>query len=91
VAKAVLIASVPPLMLQTAANPTGLPISIFDGLRTSVVADRSQFWTDLSMPFYGYNRPGARVSGRGTPLFLAAGHDGGFPRRLFMHQGVLRD
>jgi non-heme chloroperoxidase len=62
VAKAVLIASVPPLMLQTAANPTGLPISIFDGLRTSVVADRSQFWTDLSMPFYGYNRPGARVS-----------------------------
>jgi non-heme chloroperoxidase len=50
VAKAVLIASVPPLMLKTAANPAGLPISVFDGLRASVVADRSQFWKELSMP-----------------------------------------
>jgi non-heme chloroperoxidase len=79
VAKAVLIASVPPLMLQTAANPTGLPISIFDGLRTSVVADRSQFWTDLSMPFYGYNRPGARVSEGVRHSFWLQGMMAGFP------------
>ena len=62
VAKAVLIASVPPLMLKTAANPGGLPIEVFDGLRKNVQADRSQFWKDLSIPFYGYNRPGAKIS-----------------------------
>ena len=61
VAKAVLIGAIPPLMLKTAANPGGLPIGVFDGLRSSVVADRSQFWKDLSMPFYGYNRPGTKV------------------------------
>src|SRR5260370_25857993 len=62
VAKAVLIASVPPLMLKTPANPGGLPITVFDGLRASVAADRSQIWKDLSLAFYGYNRPGATVS-----------------------------
>src|SRR5271169_4258058 len=62
VAKAVLIGAVPPLMLQTAANPGGLPIEAFDQLRAAVLADRSQFWKDLSMSFYGYNRPGAEVS-----------------------------
>src|SRR5512141_945848 len=62
VAKAVLIGAVPPLMLKTAANPAGLPIEAFDQLRTAVLRDRSQFWKDLSMPFYGYNRPGAKVS-----------------------------
>src|SRR3989441_3811418 len=62
VAKAVLIAAVPPLMLKTAANPGGLPISVFDGLRASVVADRSQFFRGLAIQFYGANRPGARVS-----------------------------
>ena len=60
VAKAVLIGAIPPLMLKTPANPGGLPIDVFDGLRSSVVADRSQFWRDLSLPFYSYNRPGAR-------------------------------
>src|SRR5215467_11486934 len=58
VAKAVLIGAIPPLMLKTPANPGGLPIEVFDQLRASVVADRSQFWRDLSMPFYGYNRQG---------------------------------
>ena len=62
VAKAVLIGAVPPLMLKTDANPGGLPISAFDGIRAGVVGDRSQFFLDLSVPFYGYNRSGAKVS-----------------------------
>jgi non-heme chloroperoxidase len=62
VAKAVLIGAVPPLMLKTDANPAGLPLSVFDGLRASVLADRSQFFEDLSMPFYGYNKPDAKIS-----------------------------
>jgi non-heme chloroperoxidase len=62
VAKAVLIGAVPPLMLKTPANPGGLPIDVFDQIRAGVTADRSQFFKDLTMPFYGYNRPGARVS-----------------------------
>src|SRR6202021_550022 len=62
VSKAVLIASVPPLMLKTKNNPGGLPISVFDEIRASVVADRSQFFKDLSLPFYGYNRSGAKTS-----------------------------
>jgi non-heme chloroperoxidase len=62
VAKAVLISAVPPLMLKTPANPGGLPIEIFDELRTNTLADRSQFFKDFSAPFYGANRPGAKVS-----------------------------
>jgi len=62
VAKAVLISAVPPLMVKTAANPAGLPIEVFDSLRASVLADRAQFFKDLSAPFYGENRPGAKVS-----------------------------
>jgi non-heme chloroperoxidase len=62
VAKAVLIGAVPPLMLKTAQNPGGLPIAVFDGLRAGVAADRSQFYKDLTLPFYGYNRAGAKIS-----------------------------
>jgi len=62
VAKAVLIGAVPPLMLKTAANPGGLPIEVFDQLRAGVLADRSQFFKDLSEPFYGANRAGSKVS-----------------------------
>jgi non-heme chloroperoxidase len=62
VAKAVLIGAVPPLMLKTDKNPGGLPISVFDGIRAGVVADRSQFYKGLTLPFYGYNRPGAKIS-----------------------------
>ena len=62
VAKAVLISAIPPLMLKTAANPGGLPLAVFDQLRAVVLADRSQFFKDLSAPFYGANRPEAKVS-----------------------------
>ena len=62
VAKAVLIGAVPPLMLKTATNPGGLPMEAFDEIRAGVLADRSQFFKDLSIPFYGANRPGAKVS-----------------------------
>jgi len=62
VAKAVLIGAIPPLMLKTAANPGGLPIDVFDGIRKNVLADRSQFFKDLTVPFYGANRPGSQVS-----------------------------
>jgi len=62
VAKVVLIGAVPPLMLKTSNNPGGLPIEVFDQIRAGVLADRSQFFKDLSLPFYGFNRPGAKVS-----------------------------
>jgi non-heme chloroperoxidase len=62
VAKAVLIAAVPPLMLKTTANPEGLPMEVFDGIRAGVMNDRSQFYQDLAIQFYGANRPGAKVS-----------------------------
>jgi non-heme chloroperoxidase len=62
VAKTALIAAVPPLMLKTATNPEGLPLEVFDNLRSGVMKDRSQFYKDLALMFYGANRPGARVS-----------------------------
>jgi non-heme chloroperoxidase len=62
VAKAVLISAVPPGLLKTAANPGGVPIEAFDGFRASIAADRAQFWNEFGMMFYGYNRPGAKVS-----------------------------
>lgn len=62
VAKAVLIGAVPPLMLKTAANPEGIPLEVFDGLRTSVAKDRSQFYKEFAIPFFGVNREGAKVS-----------------------------
>ncbi|HEU4996071.1 MAG TPA: alpha/beta hydrolase [Gemmatimonadaceae bacterium] len=62
VAKVVLVDAVPPLMLKTDTNPEGLPKEVFDQIRTGLVADRSQFWKDFSVIFYGANRPGAKVS-----------------------------
>ena len=63
VAKLVLVGAVPPLMLKTQANPGGLPIDVFDGLRAGSIADRSQLYKNLaSGPFFGFNRPGAKVS-----------------------------
>jgi len=62
VAKAVLISAVPPLLVKTPANPGGLPIEEFDQLRAAILADRAQFWREFSQPFYGANRPGAKVS-----------------------------
>lgn len=83
VTKAVLISSVPPIMVKTAANPGGLPLSVFDDLRTSLVADRSQFWKDLSMPFYSYNRPGAKISEGVRDSFWLQGMMAGFPAAYF--------
>jgi non-heme chloroperoxidase len=62
VAKAVLLAAVPPLMLKTPANPEGLPIEVFDKLRSDLLKNPSQFYSDLAIPFYGANRPGAKVA-----------------------------
>src|SRR5213082_3509455 len=62
VAKAVLISAIPPLMLKTPSNPGGLPIEAFDAIRAAVLADRAQFFKDLTGPFYGANRPGSKVS-----------------------------
>src|SRR5712692_8454885 len=62
VAKAVLLSAIPPLMLKTPANPGGLPMEVFDQLRAGVLADRSQFFKDLTTPFFGANRPGSKVS-----------------------------
>jgi non-heme chloroperoxidase len=62
IAKAVLLGAVPPLMLKTASNPGGLPLEVFDGIRAGVAKDHAQFWKDLSLPFYGFNRPGAKIS-----------------------------
>jgi non-heme chloroperoxidase len=62
ISKAVLISSVPPLMLKTEKNPGGLPISVFDELRAALAANRPQFYKDITLPFYGYNRPGAKIS-----------------------------
>jgi non-heme chloroperoxidase len=78
VAKAVLIGAVPPLMLKTAANPGGLPIDVFDSIRAGVLADRSQFFKDLTMPFYGANRPDAKVSQGLRDSFWAQGMQAGF-------------
>jgi non-heme chloroperoxidase len=83
VAKAVLIGAVPPLMLKTAANPNGTPIEAFDQLRAAVVSDRSKFWKDLSMPFYGFNRPGAKISEELRDSFWLQGQLCGFPGSYF--------
>ena len=83
VAKAVLIGAVPPLMLKTKNNPLGTPIEVFDQLRASVHADRSQFWNDLSLPFYGYNRPGAKVSEGVRESFWLQGMMAGMPASYF--------
>ena len=83
VAKAVLISAVPPLMLKTPANPGGLAIDVFDGIRAGVIADRSQFWKDLSLPFYGYNRPGAKVSEGVRESFWLQGMMAGMPASYF--------
>lgn len=83
VAKAVLIGAVPPIMLKTKSNPEGLPMETFDQLRAAVVADRSQFFKELTMPFYGYNRPGAKISEGVRESFWRQGMMAGFPAAYF--------
>jgi len=77
VAKAVLIGAVPPIMAKTAAYPTGLPMEVFDGIRKNVTDNRSQFYKDLTVPFFGFNRPGAKVSQGTIDAFWAQGMTGG--------------
>ena len=83
VAKAVLISAVPPLMLKTPANPGGTPIEAFDQIRAGVLADRSQLFKDLTLPFYGYNRPGAKISEGVRESFWLQGMMAGFPASYF--------
>jgi non-heme chloroperoxidase len=83
VAKAVLIGAIPPVMVKSPTNPGGTPIEEFDKLRAAVVADRSQFWKELSMPFYGYNRPGAKVSEGVRESFWLQSMMCGFPGSYF--------
>lgn len=78
IAKLALVGAVPPLMLKTPANPEGLPIAVFDGLRANVLADRSQLFLDLPTPFYGANRPGATLSDGVRHAFWLAGMQAGF-------------
>jgi non-heme chloroperoxidase len=73
VAKAVLVGAVPPQMVKSDNNPNGLPMSVFDGIRSAVLADRSQFFKDLTTPFYGYNRDGAKPSQGVRDTFWAQG------------------
>ncbi len=77
VAKAVLIGAIPPLMLKTSNNPGGLPIEVFDQIRNGVLADRSQFFKELSLPFYGFNRPGSKISQGLIDSFWLQGMHGG--------------
>jgi non-heme chloroperoxidase len=86
VARAVLIAAVRPLMLKTPANPGGTPIDVFHKLRDGVQADRSQLWKDLSLPFYGYNRAGVKVSEGVRESFWRQGMMAGFPAAYFCIQ-----
>jgi non-heme chloroperoxidase len=82
VSKAVLFGAVPPLMLKTAANPEGLPIDVFNGIRKGTFDDRSQFYKDLTMPFYGYNREGAKISEGVRNSFWLQGMMGGLKGQL---------
>ena len=82
VSKAVLIGAVPPIMLKTDANPNGLPMSVFDGIRAGVTADRSQFYKDLAVTFYNFNRPGAKVSQGIIDAFWLQGMMGSFKGQL---------
>jgi non-heme chloroperoxidase len=79
VAKAVLIGAIPPLMLKTADNPEGVPIDVFDGIRSGVRSDRSQFYKDLSVPFYGANREGSKVSQGVRDAFWLMSMQAGMP------------
>jgi len=88
VAQAVLISAVPPLMLKTPANPGGLPMEVFDQIRTAVANDRSQYWKDLSGPFYGANRPRQQGFARLAGFVLAARHAVQTQSGVRLHQGV---
>jgi non-heme chloroperoxidase len=83
VSKAALIGAITPLMLRTPANPQGTPIQAFDQIRAGVIADRSAFFKELTLPFYGYNRPGARISQGVRESFWLQGMMAGMPASYF--------
>ena len=83
VSKAVLIGAITPVMVKSETNPGGLPMAVFDEIRANVLADRSKFWKDLSLPFYGFNRPGATVSEGLRESFWLQGMMCGFPGAYF--------
>jgi non-heme chloroperoxidase len=83
VAKVVLIGAIPPLMLKTEANPSGLAMAVFDEFRSAVAADRSTFFQDLSLPFYGYNRAGAKISEGVRESFWLQSMMAGMPASYF--------
>ena len=92
VVKAALISAVPPLMVKTPANPLGLPKAVFDDLQAQLAANRSQFYRDLPTgPFYGYNRPGAKVVGGHHTELVATGNDGRRQGTLRRHCGLFAD
>jgi len=82
-AKVVLVSAIPPIMIRSPTNPTGTPLAAFDDIRARVLTDRSQFWMDLSLPFYGYNRPGAKVSDGVRESFWLQSMMCGFPASYF--------
>src|SRR2546425_2430543 len=83
VAKALCIGGIPPVIVKTPANPGGTPMAAFDKLRAAVLANRSQFWKDLSLPFYSYNRPGAKISEGVRESFWRQGMMAGLPASYF--------
>ena len=96
VAKGVLIGPATPLMMKTASNPDGLPLEAFDGIRQGLAADRSRFLRDVAMPFYGYNRPGAKVSSGVIDSFWRQGmetslHAAYFGVKVFSETDVTED
>jgi len=83
VAKAVLVSAVPPLMLKTDSNPEGTPVDVFDGLRAQLAANRSQFFREVPLPFYGFNRPGVKVIDGVVESFWLQGMMAGFAAAYF--------
>jgi non-heme chloroperoxidase len=83
VAKAILIGAVPPVMVKSKSNPGGTPIEAFNQIRANVLSDRSQFFKDLTMPFYGYNREGAKISEGVRQSFWLQGMTAGMPAAYF--------
>jgi len=83
VAKAVLMSAVPPGLVKSPTNPDGAPMELFDGIRAAIVADRPQFWKDFCVQFYGYNRPGAKISEGVSQAFWLQSELCGFPGSYF--------
>ena len=91
VKKAVLISAIPPTFMKSERNPDGVPKEVVDGIRDGTANHRSQFYKDITMPFYGFNRPGADDLGRHPRELVAAGHDGRRDRAIRMRPGAVGD